>query len=383
MVAAVRRGVSQREVARRFAVSLCTVQWWLARANGQRLDRVDWQGLPRRPKKTRRTSRAIERRVLAARRYLRDRSVLGEYGAMAISRHLQAQGINPCPSVRTIGRILQRRGVLDGRRRIRRPAPLAGWYLPEVAAERAEVDCFDTIEDLLILSRPQLTVLTGVALHGGLPVAWPVTAVTSAMIVESLIGHWRQVGLPGFAQFDNDTRFQGPHQYRDSIGRVIRLCLSLHVTPVFVPPRETGFQAAVESFNGRWQAKVWSRFHKRSLQFLQERSAAYVQAVRERLGPRIESAPQRRRFPNRWRLNFQAPPRGTIVYIRRTTDDGRATFLGRTFMVDRDWCHRLVRAELHLDVHRIRFYALRRREPTEQPLLKELAYRLPIRPFKE
>ena len=382
MVAAVRRGVSQRQVARRFAVSLCTVQWWLARAKGQRLDRVDWQGLPRRPKKTRRTSRAIERRVLAARRYLRDHSVLGEYGAVAIGRHLGARVVQPCPSVRTIGRILRRRGVLDGRRRVRRPAPLAGWYLPEVAAERAELDGFDTIEDLLIRSGPQVTVLTGIALHGGLPVAWPVTAVTSAMTVECLIEHWRQVGLPGFAQFDNDTRFQGPHQHRDTIGRVIRLCLSLHVTPVFVPPRETGFQAAVESFNGRWQAKVWSRFHKRSLQVLQERSAAYVQAVRERLGPRLESAPQRRRFPNRWRLNLQAPPRGTIVYIRRTSDDGRASLLGRTFLVDRHWCHRLVRAEIDLNAHNIRFYGLRRREPTAQPLLKEITYNLPNRPFQ-
>ena len=37
--------------------------------------------------------------------------------------------------------------------------------------------------------------------------------------------------------------------------------------------------------------------------------------------------------------------------------------LGRRFEVDATWPHRLVRAEVDLDAGRIRFYALRRREP--------------------
>lgn len=382
MVAMVRRGASQRKVARRFGVALCTVQRWVARASGRRLDRVDWEGLPRGPKRTRRTKAAVERRVLAARRYLRQRSVLGEFGAIAIREHLEARGLNPCPSIRTIGRILQRRGALDGRRRVRRPAPAPGWYLPQVAAGSAELDSFDTIEDLVIRGGPQVTVLTGISLHGGLPVAWPVSALTAQLVVEFLLGHWCEVGRPGFAQFDNDTRFQGPHQHAGAIGRVIRVCLSLDVTPVFVPPRETGFQAAIESFNGRWQTKVWSRSRHRSLRALQERSIKYIEAARERVSSRIDSAPPRRPLPKRWRLNLQAQPRGTIVFLRRTSEEGRASLLGRAFPVDRYWCHRLVRAEVDLTREQVRFYALRRREPTEQPLLKEIAYKLPRRPFK-
>ena len=48
--------------------------------------------------------------------------------------------------------------------------------------------------------------------------------------------HWREVGLPGYAQFDNDMIFQGTHAYPDALGRIIRLCLSLDVVPVFVSP---------------------------------------------------------------------------------------------------------------------------------------------------
>jgi hypothetical protein len=188
-------------------------------------------------------------------------------------------------------------------------------------------------------------------------------------------------GLPAYAQFDNDTRFQGAHQWKDSIGRVARLCLSLGVTPVFVPPRETGFQAAIESFNGRWQAKVWARFHYDSLAAVQAQSARYVAAYRRRCESRIDGAPTRRKFPRSWRLDLQAGPRGRIIFLRRTTEQGEANLLGHMFAVDSNWPHRLVRAEVDLDVGAIDFYALRRREPEQQPLLTSCHYKLPITRF--
>jgi hypothetical protein len=245
------------------------------------------------------------------------------------------------------------------------------------------LDIFDTIEGLAIRRGPHLAVLTEVSLYGGLVAAWPARSVSAKNTLDALLEHWRDVGLPAYAQFDNDNRFTGPRQHRDAIGRVIRVCLSLRVTPVFVVPTEHGFQAAIESFNARWQAKVWSRFEHRSLRGLKTRSARYIAAARQRSAARIESAPPRRPFPKRWRLNLQKHPQGSIVYIRRTNDKGRVTILGHRFAVDRHWLHRLVRAQVDLDTNQIRFFALRRREPTDQPLLKEVPYTLPRKHFEE
>lgn len=46
------------------------------------------------------------------------------------------------------------------------------------------------------------------------------------------------------------------------------------------------------------------------------------------------------------------------------------------------WPHRLVRAEVDLDAGVLRFFALRRRDPTHQPLLNEVPHALPNRPFR-
>jgi len=362
---------------------LCTVQRWLRRAEGPRLDRVDWANRSHAPRHPRRTEPALEAQVLRLRRWLKERSALGECGAAAILREMRRRGVRPCPCERTIGRILRRAGVLDGRRRVRRPPPPRGWYLSAVAKGRAELDQFDTIEGLAIRGGPHLTVFTGNSLHGGLCGVWVKQAFTARTAVDCLVQHWRTFGLPRYAQFDNDNRFTGPRQHRDSVGRVIRLCLSLGVTPVFAVPNETGFQAAIEGFNGLWQKKVWMRFEHRSLRTLTQRSARYVAALRQRRQARIEAAPARRRFPRRWRLNLQKPLSGTIIFLRRTDGDGRVTLLGRSFLVDRQWLHRLVRAEVDVSAQRIRFYALRRREPTDQPLLREVPYSLPNRRFRE
>ena len=108
---------------------------------------------------------------------------------------------------------------------------------------RAELDSFDFIDGLVLQGGPHLEILTGISLQGGLIGAWPGPLFTAVATLATLLAHWRAVGLPTYAQFDNDTRFQGPPQHRDVVSRVMRLCLSLGVTPrVRARARATGFR---------------------------------------------------------------------------------------------------------------------------------------------
>jgi len=360
-------------------VSLPTVRRWVARAEARRLDRVSWENRAPIPHRIHRTPRDVEDQVLTLRRDLQEVSALGEYGAGAIHRTWPIATWGPPPAIRTIGRILERRGALDGRRRVRRPPPPRGWYLPPVARGEADCDCFDVIEGLVLQGGPAVEVLTGIALHGGLPEAWPDDGVTAARVVAALQARWRALGLPSFAQFDNDTCFQGPHQFPDIVGRVARLCLQLGLTPVFTPLNDPSFQAALENFNGRWQVTVWHRFHHSSLPALQARSAAYIAAARERGAARAAEAPVRQAFPSGWEFDPTVPPCGQVIFLRRTDAQGVATLLGHAFAVDPHWPHRLVRAQVTLPAGLIRFSALRRRDPETQPLLREVPYELPRR----
>lgn len=389
MVAAVRAGQSQRAVARAFGVSLLTVQRWLARAGDLPLEQVDWRDSSHSPHTVaNKTAPSVEEQVLTRRAQLAQTSDLGEYGAQAIRRELLLRleptapdEASSVPSVATINRILARHGIFDSRKRVRRPPPPPGWYLPDVAARHRELDQFDAVLGLVLEGGLDVEVLNVVSVHGGLVGSWPCESVTAEFTRTALVTHWRAWGCPHYVQFDNDTRFQGPHQFADVIGSVMRVCLSLHVTPVFAPQRETGFQAAIESYNNRWQQKVWQRFHHESLAALQAQSDKYLRAARQRTLLRQEAAPSRRAFPADWMLNLkelsQQRPQGKIIYVRRTDAQGQVSVLGHTFVVSPQWIQRLVRCDVDLDQDVIRFHALRRSTPDQQSLLQEAVYRLP------
>jgi len=378
----VRSGNSMHLVAERLRIGVSTVALWVGRAKGRRLDSVDFSDrLPGCVRGWNRVTTSVEQRIAELRKTLREESILGEYGAMAIQIALQAEMRSPAPSIATINRALSRQGLQDAARHIRRAAPPKGWYLPAVAAGEVELDSFDLIDELKIANGPLIWVLNGTSLHGGLVDSWPLEQATAKLVLERVLKRWELEGLPAYAQFDNGTQFQGAHQFAGAVGRVSRLCLALGVIPVFAPPREPGFQNAIEGFNGLWQAKVWQRRKFEDIAELEAASARYVTAHRARSSARRERAPKRRSMPPNFSLNLNAKLEGNMIFLRRTDEHGRAHLLGQTFDISERWPHRLVRCEVDFTQQRIRFYALRRRDPADQPLLHELPYQREHKPF--
>ena len=286
------------------------------------------------------------------------------------------------PSRTTIYRVLERHGALDGTHRQRRPAPPKGWHLPALAQGHAEFDSFDFIEDLKIAEGPLVSALTATSLHGALADAWVVEHPSAKATLDALIDRWRREGLPTYAQFDNDAIFQGGHQFTDTVGRVSRLCLALQVIPVFAPPREHGFQNAIEGFNALWQSKVWQRHHFPDLATLGGRLRTLYRRLSRQNGCSTRSRPQPPPIPQGVQARPQHPAQGNDDLLRRSDDQGNVPLLAQTFPVAEHWVHRLVRCEVDFTHQRIRFYAVRRRDPHHQPLLREVPYLRPDKPFQ-
>jgi len=332
-----------------------------------------------------RTPAPLERLILDTRRELREQSVLGEFGPDAIGLALgEEMSDGAVPSRATIHRVLERHGVLDAVRRQRRAPPPKGWYLPGLAQGDVELDTFDFIEDLRIKGFPKaIDVLTATSVHGALADAWVMEGMSARATLTALLERWQREGLPTYAQFDNGSVFQGAHQFADNAGRITRFCLALGVIPVFATPYEHGFQNSVEGFNGLWQRKVWRRQRFEDPQGLQAASARYIKAYRAKTLARQAVAPKRRTFPKNFELDLSAPLKGKMIFLRRSDDTGYVYLPGgNPFRPDKNWCGRLVRCELDFTRQHIRFYALRRRDPGRHPLLCELPYPRPTKPFK-
>lgn len=375
MVECVRRGYSYRVAARRWQVSVATVARWVRRAQGLPLDQVDWNDRASgAPDPVGRTPRGVVAAIKRARRYLQRHDALGEHGPAAIQRYLLDRGI-AAPSQRTVARWLAREG-LSGTERWRRPPPPKGWYLPEVAARRAELDSCDVVEGLQLWGGRRVEAFNTLSLWGRLPATTTAAAITTDRIIVSLQSHWQQAGSPAFLQCDNDTIFSGAHAQRQYLGRLVHWCLCVGVIPVFTPPCELGFQAAIEAYNRRWQERVWRRWRHRNRVQLQRRSDAFVGAYRERLDPSRACVP---RHP--WNNPDREPRTDRIVLLRRLDPSGGLVLFTQHIAVAATWANRLVRCEISPLHQHVSFHGLRRRDPQEQPLLFETSIKLRLVPW--
>ena len=370
--------MSLRQAASQFRLSKGSLEWWVARTRGQRLDRVDWSDR-KRGRAWNRSCVDLERVILELRIALKA-SILGECGADAILKELRDRN-EFAPSRSTVNRILGRYGYQQRIRRVRRAAPPKGWYLPAVASGQGELDCFDFVEDLRIQDGPLVQILNARSLHGNLVDSWAMVAKSTTETVHCIIRRWQADGAPQFAQFDNDTVFQGAHHFADTVGRVSRLCLQANVTPVFPPPREHGPQNPIESFNDLLQRKLWRAHHVSDMTDLQRLLDRYVQAFRAKKAPYPPDV-ARQELPQDFDFDPTRPMRGQMIFIRRTDDRGSVQMLGHYFPVTHEWLNRLVRCEVNIDQNLIRCFALRRRTPATQPLLATIPYTLPQRPYR-
>ena len=382
MVELNRQGWSLRRIAMHLGVSKDTVKKWIERANDKRLDRVDFSDHRSQKKTTHnRISSAVEQCIIDTRQYLKKYSPLGEFGAEAIHRAMEADGCFCLPSVRTINNVLKRNGLLDSNSRIRFPAPPPGWYIPEVCTQQAEMDCFDYIEDLRLTGNLGFAfVLNAVSLHGSLANSWTCPRMSAEFTASRVLEHWKQYGRPAYVQFDNGPVFNGPPK-PNQLGRVSRMCLELGTTVVFTIPRNTGPQAKIERFNLQWQNSVWNRFTFSDWDALNFQNEAFLAAYRQKNAAKIANAPQRFPVPKDWQTSYPTDVQGKIIYLRQTDQNGNVTILGQNYPVDPNWTLRLVRCDVDLTNNQINIYRLRRRAYNDQPLLQTIEYKFPRRKF--
>ncbi|MDR0609917.1 MAG: hypothetical protein LBG58_07400 [Planctomycetaceae bacterium] len=183
----------------------------------------------------------MEQRVLTLRKYLKEKSILGHYGAQSIRNEMIRRGEQFIPKIRTIAYIIKRHGLVDQRTRKRQPPPPPGWYLSDLVNQKVELDSFDIVEHLYLFGGEEIQLLNGISLHGSLICSVAKNTINTEITIQTLIDPWKIFGLPKYVPFDNDMVFQGSRK-PNMIGKVIRLCLSLGVIPIFVTPYEQGFQ---------------------------------------------------------------------------------------------------------------------------------------------
>lgn len=184
-----------------------------------------------------------------------------QVGATAIAWELKKLGLRALPPSWTIERVLQRAGVPRRPRRARRtpkgtpyPAPLA--LLPNACQEG------DLIGPRHLRGAIPFFVLNVIDLARRAAGCELQLSKADAPTANAVIQIWGRLGIPERFQLDNWLVPSNTHR----LPVVVRLCLALGVTPVFIPFAEPWRNSVVEHFNDTFDKHFFrtERFRDRS-----------------------------------------------------------------------------------------------------------------------
>ena len=289
----------------------------------------------------------LERTIISIRRRLESqghpRTRYSLIGASAILAELKALHIRPLPCLRTLERVLQRNGITLPRVRLARFVAVVAYPLAPAhdSNQRHQVDIVGPL--YLKGKRRRYYIFVCKDVFDG-AVCLKLSRSRKMDAVLTFLGEcWKTLGRPAQMQFDKAREFLGWGPAARYLSRLIRLCLRLGVTPVFIPPARPQRNGSVENFNGWFQPRLLQRHFSRpgalirELQRLQE--TVNSQHVHPRLGGLTTAQYRRQRklqqLPPRFTIPTELLPlaAGRVIFIRQVTPHGKVYLLGLTFKV--------------------------------------------------
>lgn len=179
-------------------------------------------------------------------------------GAAAIAWEVHKLG-HPAPAYWQINRVLKRNNRIHPKSHTnRKNSNIAYPYFRETYYP-GYIHQADLVGPRYIKGDGQLFVLNTIDLYSRAVHSFPIRSKDDDSIVLALIDTWKKLGIPEFLQLDNELSFRGSNKYPHSLGKVIKLCLSLNIQPVFIPPAEPWRNGVIERFNDTFDVKFYRR----------------------------------------------------------------------------------------------------------------------------
>lgn len=194
--------------------------------------------------------------------------------------------------------------------------------------------------------------------HAGV---YPIEDKSSMSVACGLIDFWSNYGVPDYLQMDNELSFRGSNRHPRSLGLVLRLALSLRVTPIFIPPAEPWRNGIIEKFNHNMLRYFFLKQKFDCLEQLREKAIEFsifhnqnhrYSSQQGKTPDMIKTISQDYKLSEQINLSQQIPlTEGSVIFIRFIRSDLSLKILGSKFIVKRQLIYNYIVAEIIIEQH--------------------------------
>lgn len=342
-----------------------------------------------------RTAEALEKAVVRVRETITGGSDpelrYANRGADSIGSELAHAQLLP-PSRATINRILKRHGLVDSRPRRKQQRKLPPDYpWPHVSCPN-QVHLFDFVSRRLTGGEQ----IVGYHLLDQAR-RWPYLSAqankTKLLVSQFLMAAWQEIGLPQALYFDNDVVWRGSGSAKRTFSHIVRLCLSLGVHVIFIPPYLPEANPIIESFNQVWSGNFWQRETFTDLADVQAKLPDFQRYWRTRrplskADHRVPAQLFPDFTPTLLAADYVLPERlpltaGQVHFIRFVSASGNFSLLNETWQLEaKQWAGKVIRAVVALVEQQLYVYHLPdHRQPPQ--LVTQFDYEIatPVQPL--
>lgn len=307
------------------------------------------------------------------------------HGAVAIHQKLDELGYEDKPHVSTIQRVLERNNLIEHKERTNDPTKPKIYY-PDLRAQHpGHIHELDLVTPRYITGYGRVVSVNRVDVYTSHANLEQYSSKGADSIIEFIVGDWKTFAKPQYLKLDNEASFRGSLIHARTFGKLTRFCLNFGVQIIFIPFSEPWRNPHIESFNSRFNERLWmfqkftdlNHLKRESRQFRDQHNHYQVYkkehfSKQHLLGHTITQFPDNFTFDSSTELPITE---GLLHFIRWVDEKGYINILNEPFYVNKDLCCEYIWLTVSTKDQTLTMY-YQALEEAPRELVKTLEYKL-------
>jgi len=288
------------------------------------------------------------------------------YGAVAIHQELDKAGYTEKPNLSTINRVIKRNGLIqnNAKNKVTKESKV---YYPSLRVQHpGQIYQLDLVTPRYITGYGKVVSVNRIDVFTSQANLNQYTSKGTDSIIDFIVEDWKEYGIPEYLQLDNEASFRGSLYHPRTFGKLTRFCLNFGVEIIFIPFHEPWRNAHIESFNSRFNERLWLSQKFTDLEHLRKEARNFknkhndYQVYRkEQFSKQSLRSYTTRFFPENFHYDLctELPiTKGKVHFIRLVNEKGKINVFNETFYISKDLSFEYIWATIFTEKQELKFY---------------------------